>query len=123
MNARADIDIEKASPHISPNMLKIDLDLAAELWADGMPASEIAKRFDVGRRTMYNFAEYHRDQFPVRQHKKPFNHVVRCREPKPVVASPPKKAKPLSPDHVRRTTISGAVVTLPRIPTIDGYAP
>jgi len=122
MNVRADIDVEKASPHTSPNMLKIDHAVMIELWADGVSASDLAKRFGVTRRTIYNFAEYHRDQFPVRQHKKPFNHVVRCREPKQAVASPPKKAKPLSPDHVRRTTISGAVVTLPRIPTIDGYA-
>lgn len=108
--------------HISPNMQKLDLEVVSELWAEGVSATDIATRFGVTRRTVYNFAEYHRDQFPVRQHKKPFNHVVRCREPKLAASAPKKVAKALSPNHVRRTTISGAVVTLPRIPTIDGHA-
>ena len=95
------------------------LDLVAELWAEGMSATDRAKRFGVTRRAVYNFAEHHREHFPVRQQKGKMAHVVRSKMPE---LEKPKKLKPLKPDRVRRITISGAVVTLPRIPTIDGHA-
>lgn len=102
-------------------VITIDLDQAAELWADGLSAMEIAERLGCNRRYLYNFAEHHREHFPVRQQKKKVAHYVstksreepRRRHPEP---------KPIGPDRVRRITLSGAVVTLPRIPTIDGYA-
>lgn len=88
--------------------LVIDIDKAAKLWADGIPASEIADQLGCTRRYLYNVAEHHRDHFPVR--------YVNTR-----AVSEAKAQQPTPPDRVRRITLSGAVVTLPRIPTIDGY--
>lgn len=100
----------------------IDLDQAAALWADGLSAMEIAERLGCSRRYLYNFAEHHREHFPVRQEKKKIQHYVGTRHPTPPRIRPERQLKPLPPDQIRRITISGAIVTLPRIPTIDGYA-
>ena len=102
----------------------VDLDKASELWAEGKSAMEIAEHFGVNRRYLYNFAEHHREHFPVRQAKqrKEVNNYVSTRAPTGPRIWPERLPKPLPPDRVRRITHSGAVVTLPRIPTIDGPA-
>lgn len=103
--------------------ITIDIHQASGMWADGVPALEIAERLGCTRRYFYNFAEHHREHFPVRQEKKKVHHYVGTRHPTPPrIRRPERLPKILPPDQVRRTTISGAVVTLPRIPTIDGNA-
>ncbi|QIG74574.1 hypothetical protein EVC10_066 [Rhizobium phage RHph_Y25] len=52
----------------------------------------------------------------------PVRYYVSKNKMQEVIASPLKKEKTFHPDRVSRTTISGSVVTLPRIPTIDGLA-
>ncbi|WP_434733749.1 hypothetical protein NL154_05615 [Rhizobium sp. YTUHZ044] len=51
----------------------------------------------------------------------PTRHYVSKNQLHGVISVPLKKEKTFHPDRVARTTLSGAVVTLPRIPTIDGY--
>lgn len=100
----------------------IDLHRASDMWADGLSAMEIAERLGCSRRYLYNFAEHHREHFPVRQDKKKVQHYVSTKSREEPRVWPDRLPKPLPPDRVRRVTVSGAVVTLPRIPTIDGYA-
>lgn len=97
---------------------------ASKMWADGVPAGKIAEAFNLDRQYLYNYADKHRDSFPVRQTKqrKEVIHYVSTKVPTGPRIYHDRLPKPLPPDRVRRTTISGAVVTLPRIPTIDGYA-
>jgi len=101
-----------------------DVKSASQMWADGVPAGKIAEAFNLERQYLYNYADKHRDHFPVRQTKqrKEVNNYVSTRAPTGPRIWPDRIPKPLPPDRVRRTTHSGAVVTLPRIPTIDGPA-
>lgn len=102
-----------------------DVSKASRMWADGVPANEIANAVCVERQYLYNYADKHRDVFPVRQtkqRKEVANYVSTKVATPPRIRQPERLPKILPPDQVRRTTISGAVVTLPRIPTIDGYA-
>jgi GcrA cell cycle regulator len=105
-----------------------DVASAAKMWADGVPAGKIAEEFCLDRQYLYNYADKHRDDFPVRQKKerKPVYHYVGTKTPSQPRVRPERLPKPLPElpaDRVRRITHSGAVVTMPRIPTIDGYAP
>jgi GcrA cell cycle regulator len=88
------------------------------------PAEDCGEAFCLERQYLYNYADKHRADFPVRQKKerKPVYHYVGTKTPSPPRVYHDRLPKLLPPDRVRRTTISGAVVTLPRIPTIDGYA-
>lgn len=101
-----------------------DVNKASKMWADGVPAGKIADHLGLGRQYLYNYADKHRDNFPVRQVKerKPVANYVGTKTPTPPRVRPERLPKPLPADRVRRTLISGAVVTLPRIPTIDGHA-
>lgn len=104
-----------------------DVRKASQMWADGVPAGKIADQFGLERQYLYNYADKHRENFPVRQTKqrKEVNNYVSTRSPTPPRVRTDKIPRPISElhaDRVRRITHSGAVVTLPRIPTIDGYA-
>lgn len=83
---------------------------AAKLWQDGVPAQEIADVFGSKKNTVINMASRHRDRFPTRQPKRPAPETV---------AEPVEPIR--HPDRVTRITLSGAEVTLPRVPLIDGH--
>lgn len=104
-----------------------DVSKASQMWADGVPACDIATAVCVERQYLYNYADKHREAFPVRQTKlrKEVGNYVSTRSPSPPRIRPERLPKPLpelSADRVRRITRSGAIVTMPRIPTIDGHA-
>lgn len=102
-----------------------DVSKASRMWADGVPAGEIATALCIERQYLYNYADKHRDEFPVRQTKlrKEVANYVSTKVATPArIRRPERLPKILPADQVRRVTLSGAIVTLPRIPTIDGYA-
>ncbi len=84
---------------------------AQKFWQAGFSAREIAELFGSKKNTVINKAHRNRDRFPSRQDG---------RKPLPGVEAP---APIRHPDRVTRVTLSGAHVTMPRVPTIDGPAP
>lgn len=80
------------------------------MWADGISSLAIASEFETSIGTVCSMLSRYRDMFPARRKSIP-------RKPKTDLA-PPAKQGPK--DRVVRTTISGAKVTLARVPTIDG---
>lgn len=85
---------------------------AEKLWNDGISARAIAEMFGSKKNTVINMARRHRHRFPSRQD---------ARQPLPE-AGGETRAPIRHPDRVTRVTISGAHVTMPRVPCIDGYA-
>ncbi|NEJ74887.1 GcrA cell cycle regulator [Rhizobium phaseoli] len=86
---------------------------AAQLWNEGRSARQIAELFGSKKNTVINMAHRNRDRFPARQD---------TRQKPPEVD--PAPVEPIRhPDRVRRVTFSGAEVTMPRVPFIDGPAP
>ena len=100
------------------------IEQAAALWSDGLSTSQISKKMGIPKATICTMAFRHRDLFPKRQeYNRPIPKVSAIR---PVLTLVPK-----APDgrtffegrwieHVKRTTQSGAVVTMPRVSFIDG---
>ncbi|MBX5022451.1 GcrA family cell cycle regulator [Rhizobium lentis] len=84
---------------------------AQKLWQEGFSAREIAELFGSKKNTVINMAHRNRDRFPSRD----------ARKPPPEAGEAPAPIR--HPDRVRRVTLSGAEVTMPRVPTIDGPAP
>jgi len=84
---------------------------AAKLWQDGVPAQEIAEAFGSRKNTVINMASRNRDRFPSRQPRREPQEALLVEPPQPIH----------HPDRVKRVTISGAEVTLPRVPFIDGH--
>ncbi|MDK4736913.1 GcrA family cell cycle regulator [Rhizobium sp. CNPSo 3490] len=85
---------------------------AQKLWQEGLSARQIAELFGSKKNTVINMAHRNRDRFPPRQ------------DPRKTLAVAGAAPAPIShPDRVRRVTLSGAEVTMPRVPTIDGPAP
>lgn len=83
---------------------------AAKLWEEGQTSKAIGDVFGVKDHAIINLARRYRDRFPMRQSA-----------PRPLPAPIPEPAvRILHPDRVRRVTISGAEVTMPRVPFIDG---
>ncbi|ACI53992.1 hypothetical protein Rleg2_0696 [Rhizobium leguminosarum bv. trifolii WSM2304] len=85
---------------------------AEKLWSDGMSARAIAELFGSKKNTVIMMARRNRDRFPARQD-------ARQKPPQAEAAPEP----PRHPDRVKRVTFSGAEVTMPRVPFIDGPAP
>ncbi|MBX4926013.1 GcrA family cell cycle regulator [Rhizobium binae] len=83
---------------------------AEKFWQAGFSAREIAELFGSKKNTVINMAHRNRDRFPSRQE---------ARRPPPDTSAVPIR----HPDRVTRVTLSGAHVTMPRVPTIDGPAP
>ncbi|PDT00091.1 GcrA cell cycle regulator [Rhizobium chutanense] len=83
---------------------------AQKLWQEGLSAREIANLFGSKKNTVINMAHRNRDRFPARQD---------ARHPPPETRE--AKAPVRHPDRVTRVTLSGAHVTMPRVPSIDGY--
>jgi len=87
------------------------LEAAAKLWAAGYSVSQIADKTGIPRGTMSGRVFRYRDVFPAR-----------------TLAPAQKRAEPVGRtffdgryiEHVKRTTVSGAVVTMPRVSLIDG---
>ena len=98
---------------------------ASKLWNEGMVAEKIAEQFGVSRGSLSGIAACYRDRFPARI--KPEAYIPVRMEPKRPVLEIVKPAPPRRTyiagkwvEHVKRTTISGAVVTMPRVSFIDG---
>ncbi|EJC73841.1 GcrA cell cycle regulator [Rhizobium hidalgonense] len=85
---------------------------AQKLWQAGRSAREIADLFGSKKNTVINMAHRNRDRFPARQ---------AIRQPLPETCQAPAPIR--HPDRVTRVTLSGAEVTMPRVPCIDGPAP
>lgn len=83
---------------------------AQKFWQAGFSAREIAELFGSKKNTVINMAHRNRDRFPSRQ--------LALRPADAEVSAPTRH-----PDRVTRVTLSGAHVTMPRVPTIDGPAP
>ena len=83
---------------------------AQKLWQQGLSAREIANLFGSKKNTVINMAHRNRDRFPARQVTRPPPET--CEAPAPI----------RHPDRVTRVTLSGAEVTMPRVPCIDGPA-
>ncbi|WEA60939.1 GcrA cell cycle regulator [Rhizobium sp. BJ04] len=83
---------------------------AQTLWQEGLSAREIANLFGSKKNTVINMARRNRDRFPARQDFRP-----------PLAETRPAPAPIRHPDRVTRVTLSGAHVTMPRVPSIDGY--
>jgi GcrA cell cycle regulator len=86
---------------------------AEKLWSDGLSARAIADLFGSKKNTVIMMARRNRHRFPARQDAR--------QKPPPAEVVPAEP--PRHPDRVRRVTFSGAEVTMPRVPFIDGPAP
>ncbi|MBP2486317.1 MULTISPECIES: GcrA family cell cycle regulator [Rhizobium] len=84
---------------------------AEKLWKEGLSAREIANLFGSKKNTVINMAHRNRDRFPSRQD---------AWHPQPKAGPPVQPIR--HPDRVTRVTMSGAHVTMPRVPSIDGPA-
>jgi GcrA cell cycle regulator len=83
---------------------------AQQLWNEGLTAKAIAEIFGSKKNTVISLAYRHRSRFPIKQTPRRTSQIY-----VPV-------APTLHPDRVTRVTFSGAEVTMPRVPTIDGPA-
>lgn len=84
---------------------------AEKLWKEGLTARQIAEIVGSKKNTVINIAYRHRSRFPIKQMPRIASQIY-------VSITPIRH-----PDRVTRVTISGAQVTMPRVPTIDGPAP
>ncbi|WHO72499.1 GcrA family cell cycle regulator [Rhizobium sp. BT03] len=84
---------------------------AQKLWQQGLSAREIANLFGSKKNTVINMTHRNRDRFPARQD---------TRQSPPETREAPTPIR--HPDRVTRVTLSGAHVTMPRVPCIDGPA-
>lgn len=100
--------------------LSVDrIEQAAQLWDKGLTVSQISAELGIPKGTVCSTALRHRDRFPKRQE---MNRPI----PKPVLKLVPKETPRRTfiagqwVEHVKRTTQSGAVVTMPKVSFIDG---
>jgi len=103
------------------------LDEASRLWGQGLTAARIAEQLGVTLGSFLGTSSLQRDRFPMRMKAKSEIEVIPAPSiemPAPVVAPEPVVRRTYIAgkwvEHVKRTTISGAVVTLPRVSFIDG---
>jgi len=100
------------------------LNEAARLWDAGVPSSKIAEAIGVTKGSMSGTASMRRDIFPARQWaKEPVVEKAAKTVPEPVIDEPPPRCTFIAGkwvEHVKRTTSTGAVVTMPRVSFIDG---
>lgn len=89
---------------------------ASAMWNRGAPTAELAARFDSSEDAINSLASYRRDLFPRRK-----THFRRSAATiRPVALKEEPKVAPVYPDRVTRETVSGALITLPRVVFIDG---
>lgn len=103
------------------------LNEAAKLWDEGHTASRIAAQLGVTIGSFLGTSSLQRERFPIRMKPKPAIQIT----PAPIVEAP----APVEPvqvairrtyiagqwvEHVKRTTTTGAVVTMPKVSFIDG---
>lgn len=95
---------------------------AARMWAKGASAFRISIAFDCTEYAVIRLTRRNRSMFPPRP---PGPKPVRFKEQPDRKAyqeeQVPRALPTINADRVRRTTISGAKVTLPRVPFIDGH--
>lgn len=92
----------------------IDLAEASRLWKLGAKAADIGAMYGLTENAFYNIVSRHRESFPHRSVS--------------VIRSFAKGACAVSEsgwraDRVVRTSITGALITMPRVTYIDGPAP
>lgn len=89
---------------------------AQQLWSEGLTAKAIAEIVGSKKNTVISMAYRHRSRFPPR-----FYPRVEARRQQGINYVAPLPV--FHPDRVKRITVSGAEVTMPRVPSIDGPAP
>ena len=93
---------------------------AAKLWAKGLSLIRMSIALDRTERAIDQMVRRNRPLFPRRPAGKPKKRA-RPPEDRRTYEEPPPRALPtLTADRVRRKTISGANITLPRVTFIDG---
>ena len=96
---------------------------ASKLWNGGMPARTIAARMGVSWSSLSSITCNYRHLFPARTKAK-FTLPTDYHQDNVIqIAAPPPRRPCVAGvwvEHVKRTTISGAVVTMPRVSFIDG---
>lgn len=96
---------------------------AARLWSTGMPGKTIALRMGVSWGSLSSITCNHRHLFPLRMKAKfSLPSDFRHGNDVPRAAIPPRRTfiDGQWVEHVKRTTSTGAVVTMPRVSFIDG---
>lgn len=88
---------------------------AVKLWAEGISVHFMAQSLGVSKDAVIGLCYRRRDLFPARRAVEPVK--KNSPTPEPIVVE-----RILPPDRVKRVTISGASVTMPRITFIDGPA-
>lgn len=107
------------------------LNEAARLWDEGLTATRIAQTLGVTLGSFLGTSSLKRELFPVRMKPKGEAEVEAEKAPDPIIITevPIEEPRPAVRrtyidgrwiEHVKRTTQSGAVVTLPRVSFIDG---
>ena len=93
---------------------------AARLWAKGLSLIRMSIALDRTERAIDQMVRRNRPRFPPRPAGKPKRRVQPVEDRRTYVEPPPRALPTLTADRVRRTTISGAKITLPRVTFIDG---
>lgn len=99
---------------------------ASRLWNSGVVSEKIAAEFGVSRGSLSGIAAHYREHFPLRTKPKYTLPVSLKVEPAPILSVVPKPKRLKSfvgdrwVDRVPYTTISGAVVSLPRVSILNG---
>lgn len=107
------------------------LNEAAQLWDAGLTAAKIAETLGVTLGSFLGTSSLKRELFPVRMKPKGEAEVEAEEVPEPVMVAEAATEEPKPAvrhtyidgrwiEHVKRTTQSGAVVTMPRVSFIDG---
>ncbi len=102
------------------------LEEASRLWGEGISASKIAAQLGVTLGSFLGTTSFKRERFPIRFKPAEKPQPAPRKAPKPVLALVPKEPPRRTfiagqwIEHVKRTTQSGAVVTMPRVSFIDG---
>ena len=101
------------------------LNEAARLWSQGLTATRIAELLGVTEGSFRGTSSLQRDRFPTRVKSKPEAQAeaiveapLPIEKPKPAVRRTYIAGKWV--EHVKRKTITGAVVTVARVEFIDG---
>src|SRR6478752_1363123 len=102
------------------------LEEASRLWDKGVPAATIAAQLGVTLGSFLGTTSFKRERFPIRFKPAEKPQPAPRRVPKPVLTLVPKEPPRRTffegcyIEHVKRTTSTGAVVTMPRVSFIDG---
>lgn len=99
--------------------LSVDrIEQAARLWDQGLSTAQISAELGIPKGTICSTALRNREMFPKRQE---YNRPAPKSAPdQPIAATRRTYLAGQWVEHVKRTTQSGAIVTMPRVSFIDG---